>query len=75
MATCINLSPSFLYHPYIPSFKSKDYSFACSCCRNCMYIGLHVRQLSLLQLFILKRDPLRLLVVVHNLVTLMLCCW
>ena len=21
------LSPSFLYHPYIPSFKSKDFSF------------------------------------------------
>ena len=24
------LSPSFLYHPYIPSFKSKDFSFICS---------------------------------------------
>ena len=23
------LSPSFLYHPYIPSFKSKDFSFTC----------------------------------------------
>ena len=23
------LSPSFLYHPYIPSFKSKDFSFIC----------------------------------------------
>ena len=23
------LSPSFLYHPYIPSFKSKDFSFSC----------------------------------------------
>ena len=33
MATCINSSrvlfPSFLYHPYIPSFKSKDFSFTC----------------------------------------------
>ena len=32
MATSIRpsipvLSPSFLYHPYIPSFKSKDFSF------------------------------------------------
>ena len=24
------LSPSFLYHPYIPSFKSKDFSFTCT---------------------------------------------
>ena len=24
------LSPSFLYHPYIPSFKSKDFSFTCN---------------------------------------------
>ena len=23
------LSPSFLYHPYIPSFQSKDFSFTC----------------------------------------------
>ena len=23
------LSPSFLYHPYVPSFKSKDFSFTC----------------------------------------------
>ena len=23
------LSPSFLYHPYIPTFKSKDFSFTC----------------------------------------------
>ena len=23
------LSPSFLYHPYIPSFKLKDFSFTC----------------------------------------------
>ena len=34
MATSIRpsipvLSPSFLYHPYIPSFKSKDFSFTC----------------------------------------------
>ena len=34
MATSIHpsipvLSPSFLYHPYIPSFKSKDFSFTC----------------------------------------------
>ena len=26
------LSPSFLYHPYIPSFKSKDFSFTCYIC-------------------------------------------
>ena len=25
----VMLSPSFLYHPYIPSFKSKDFSFTC----------------------------------------------
>ena len=34
MATSIHpsipvLSPSFLYHPYIPSFQSKDFSFTC----------------------------------------------
>ena len=34
MATFIHpsipvLSPSFLYHPYIPSFQSKDFSFTC----------------------------------------------
>ena len=34
MATSIHpsipvLSPSFLYHPYIPSLESKDFSFTC----------------------------------------------
>ena len=31
MATSIHpvLSPSFLYHPYIPSFQLKDFSFTC----------------------------------------------
>ena len=34
MATSIHpsipvVSPSFLYHPYIPSFQSKDFSFTC----------------------------------------------
>ena len=34
MATSIHpsipvLSPSFLYHPYISSFQSKDFSFTC----------------------------------------------
>ena len=35
MATSIHpsipvLSPSFLYHPYIPSLQSKDFSFTCT---------------------------------------------
>ena len=63
MATSIHpsvpvLSPSFLYHPYIPSFQSKDFSFTCYnsmhiCNRGhagivlytctCMFIHVHVR--------------------------------
>ena len=39
MATSIHpsipvLSPSFLYHPYIPSFQSKDFSFTCNIIAN-----------------------------------------
>ena len=30
------LSPYFLYHPYIPSFKSKDFSF------TCIHVHVHV---------------------------------
>ena len=41
MATSIHpsipvLSPSFLYHPYIPSFQSKDFSF------TCIHVHVHV---------------------------------
>ena len=53
-----------------------------SCCQNCvMYIctpafiaKINMDQLEAF-LFILKRDCLRLFVVVYKLVMLMLCCW
>ena len=34
------LSPSFLYHPYIPSFKSKDFSFTKSILHSRMCVLL-----------------------------------
>ena len=57
------LSPSFLYHPYIPSFKSKDFSFTCLlssffCCT------LHIT----------LRICLGLFIVVYTLVVFISCC-
>ena len=105
------LSPSFLYHPYIPSFKLKDFSFTCLlsffaahciyalrnilpgaiyCCLHtcCVYVVLSEVCYVCTPTFIatvannygpvidiLKRDCLRLFVVVYKLVMLILCCW
>ena len=39
------LSPSFLYHPYIPSFKSKDFSFTCIHVHvHCIYLYAQSRK-------------------------------
>ena len=48
MTTCIHssqsLSPSFLYHTYIPSFKLKDFSFTYNCLLSSFFCWtLHIK--------------------------------
>ena len=57
------LSPSFLYHPYIPSFKSKDFSFTCLLSFFCC--TLHISS---------EEYCLGLFIVVYTLVVFMSCC-
>ena len=60
------LSPSFLYHPYIPSFKSKDFSFTCLL----SFFAAHC----ILYFMLWGIYCLGLFIVVYTLVVLMSCC-
>ena len=58
------LSPSFLYHPYIPSFKVKDFSFTCLLS---FFAALCILSSE-------EYNSLRLFIVVYTLVVFMSCC-